>query len=159
MNWSLMRLLQWACVWDIYSWQKQMLDWSQLQGAVLSLLVLWLRCWECPLETGEVITWWRKWTMFCFFKNGSWCCFTHAPWNCIESLSFCTLEHGRQPHPRMATPAQQPSPSNARPLPQEESGGLCCSHTMHFLEGNQLFPHLFSNSLAHLCELCVLLTS
>lgn len=48
----------------------------------------------------------------------------------------------------MATPAQEPSPSNARPLPQEESGGLCCSHTMHFLEGNQLFPHLLSNSLA-----------
>lgn len=48
----------------------------------------------------------------------------------------------------MATPAQHPSLSKAHPVPQEESGALCFSHTMHFLEGNQLFPPLTHSLIA-----------
>lgn len=55
-------------------------------------------------------------------------------------FSPCPSAHQRHQHPRITTPAQQPCLSRARPEPQEESGGLRFSHTMHFLEGNQLFP-------------------
>lgn len=46
----------------------------------------------------------------------------------------------------MATPTQQPSPSNVDPRSQEESGGLRRSHAKRFLEGNQLYPRLVSDS-------------
>lgn len=71
---------------------------------------------------------------------------------CIRIWQATASTHGK-------TPAREPFPSNVGLLPQEESGGLCCSCTMHFLEGNRLFPHLFTDSLTPGLCLCVSLVN
>lgn len=158
---------QWSCACDIHFFFCSHTYWTghiSKGGKNLAELVLWLRWWGCPLETGEVSTalGWCRWTtgfvlgVFSWLLRSFWACCLKVHWIlvllCIRIWQATASTHGK-------TPAREPFPSNVGPLPQEESGGLCCSCTMHFLEGNRLFPHLFTDSLTPGLCLCVSLVN
>lgn len=103
------------------------------------------RCWECPLETGEVINspWWWPWPTTVFSMA-------------LEVLSHMLPDRALNPCPS----AHQCTAGNSIYAWQHQPNNhllatrvLCPRRNLevsavvtHFLEGNQLFPHLFSNS-------------